>query len=80
MAQGVPTKVVGRALYDLPGITDQQAMADFLQYPAPPEAGAYERFAAALWSECLLNAGFHSDPGLRLLADRAADRLLGVTR
>ena len=33
----MPVKVLGRAYYDIPGITDQNTLAEFWNHPTPPD-------------------------------------------
>lgn len=77
LAKGKPVHALGRALYAIPGLSDPGPLARFWQEPQAPEPGAYDLFARALWSECLINAGFHSRAGLARLAPLAAARMLG---
>lgn len=76
LAKGKPVHALGRALYAIPGLADPGPLAQFWNEPQPPQPGAYDLFARALWSECLLNAGFHSRAGLARLAPLAAARML----
>ena len=68
LAKGKPVHALGRVLYVIAGLSDPGPLARFWQAPQPPEPGAHDLFARALWSECLLNAGFHSREGLARLA------------
>ena len=76
LAKGKPVHALGRALYAIPGLADPGPLARFWHDPQPPQPGAYDLFARALWSECLLNAGFHSRTGLARLVPLAASRML----
>lgn len=76
LARGRPVHVLGRAIYGLDGLCDTAPLSRFWHDPQPPQPGAYDCLAAMLWSECLLNAGFHSREGLARLAPLAADRIL----
>ena len=67
---------LGRALYAVPGLVDPGPLARFWADPRPGEPGAFDLLRRALWSECLLNAGFHSREGLARLAPAAATRML----
>jgi capsular polysaccharide export protein len=76
LAKGRPVHALGRAPYAFPGLVDPGPLARFWHDPQPPHPGAYDLFARTLWSECLLNAGFHSREGLARLAPLAAERML----
>lgn len=76
LRRGTPVHVLGSALYAMPGLATAGDLSGFWTDPAPPVAGGYDLFSAALRSECLLNAGFHSEEGLARLADLGAARLL----
>lgn len=78
LARGKPVLALGRALYAIPGLSDPGPLARFWNDPQPPQPGAYDLWARALWSECLINAGFHSREGLARLAPLAATRMLGL--
>lgn len=77
VARGRPTKALGRALYAMHGLTDKRTLAEFWHGPVAPRPDAYHRFSRALWADCLVNGGFHSDPALELLTRNAADRMIG---
>lgn len=56
-----PTKVCGRALYDMPGLTYQGSLDDFWS-DAPrhkPDAGLYRRFRSHLVAATQLNGSFY---------------------
>lgn len=71
-----PVLALGDAHYALPGLTHQGSLQSFWNDPAPPQSGAYRAYARALWSQCLVNGGFHSDAALSMLAKSAAARIL----
>lgn len=76
LGRGRPVHALGRALYAVPGLADPGPLARFWADPQPGEPGAFDLLRRALWSECLLNAGFHSSEGLARLAPAAARRML----
>jgi capsular polysaccharide export protein len=72
---GRPTRVLGRALYDLPGLADPQALAGFWRRPAPPDPILYRAFRTVLLAETQLNGSFYTHPGRALLLPAATARL-----
>lgn len=61
MAHHLPTKVCGKAFYDILGLTFQGSLADFWQQYAqqPPDHGLYQRFKAHLIARTQLNGNFY---------------------
>ncbi len=55
---GVPTRVMGQAFYDLPGLTDQQPLEAFWQQPSPPERELFLRFYAHMLETTQINGNF----------------------
>ncbi|TWV82402.1 capsule biosynthesis protein [Moraxella sp. VT-16-12] len=54
-----PTKVMGRALYDIKGLTDQQSLDKFWANPMPPNRGFYLKFREYLIEQTQLNGSFY---------------------
>ena len=75
LSAGVPVKVLGRAIYDIDGITDQGLLDDFWRQPDAPDPDIYDAFCRTLLDRCLIRGGFASEEGLRLLIDAAFRRL-----
>ena len=75
LSAGVPVKVLGRAIYDIDGITDQGLLDDFWSQPDAPDPDIYDAFCRTLLDRCLIRGGFASEEGLRLLIDAAFRRL-----
>ena len=72
---GVPTIVLGDAVYDMPRITDQKGLDAFWSAPTPPELPVFEAFRRVLIDRCLINGGYFSDQGLSMLVKGALRRL-----
>ena len=68
-----PTKVMGRAIYDVPQLTDPQPLDGFWQNPMPPDQDFYQRFREYLIEQTQLNGSFYGDsPWMgRYLANQA---------
>ena len=75
LAAGVPVKVLGTAIYDVPGVTAAVPLDAFWRAPPPVDAEAFGVFCRALRAKCLINGGFHSEAALDLLVRNAVARL-----
>lgn len=79
--RGVPTIVLGRAVYDLPGLThDAQGgrcdrLDTFWTAPEPPGMDLYRAFRRVVIERTQLNGGFYTRQGLACGVPLAADRL-----
>jgi capsule polysaccharide modification protein KpsS len=73
LTHGTPVKCLGRAVYDMPGLTHQGPLAEFFQSPAPVDRALYRRFRHWLLEHNQLNGSvwsrLHEDPA-RLLRRR----------
>ncbi|WP_294389592.1 capsular biosynthesis protein [uncultured Sphingomonas sp.] len=72
---GVPTIVLGDAVYDMPRMTDQNGLDHFWDQPTPPEAEVFAAYRRVLIDTCLINGGYFSDQALDMLVAGAAARL-----
>lgn len=54
-----PTKTMGKALYDIKGITDQKPLDEFWQNPTPPDYEFYLQFREYLIQQTQLNGSFY---------------------
>ena len=77
LSAGVPTAVLGQAVYHIAGITHQGPLDSFWQAPRPPRSELYDAFCRVLLDRCLIRGGFLSDEGLDLLVSGAVQRLVG---
>ena len=70
----MPVKVLGRAIYDRPGLTDPAPLEAFWQAPRAPDAEETRHFIAFLrgWFHV---PGSFDGPGARIGAAALADRL-----
>jgi capsular polysaccharide export protein len=75
LRHGVPTIVLGDAVYDIPRITHQSGLDSFWTGPAKPEAKVYDAFRRVLIDRCLVHGGYFSDEGLAMLVAGSAARL-----
>ncbi|WP_420138944.1 capsule biosynthesis protein [Sphingomonas sp.] len=72
---GVPTVVLGDAVYDMPRITHQNGLDSFWTEPVAPELPVYEAFRRVLIDRCLIHGGYFSEEGLTMLVTGAMRRL-----
>lgn len=75
LRQGRPVHAVGQALYAMPGLASCGSPDPFWTAPAAVDPQNYAVFAAALWQDCLVNAGFHGKDALARLESEAAQRM-----
>lgn len=75
LAAGKPVRVLGRAVYDMPDLTDQARLDDFWSNPRAPDAATYDAFCRVLADRVLLHGAFLSDVGMPALLDAAVARL-----
>ena len=61
---GTPVKVLGRAFFDMPGLTDTRPLDAFWQAPVPPDPALFARFRTRVIDATQINGGFHG-PGVR---------------
>lgn len=69
---GTPVKVLGKAVYDLPGLTHQGPLATFWANPEAPNPKRYRQFRDGLIAACQLNGCFYSTD----VGERVIDRLI----
>lgn len=80
LAAGKPVKVLGQAVYDIAGLTDQQSLDRFWAAPAVPDPALFAAYCRVLIDRCLIRGAFLSEAGADALVATAADRLLGPDR
>ena len=77
LSAGVPTAVLGQAVYHIPGVTHHGPLDSFWKSPQPPRPELYDAFCRVLLNRCLIRGGFLSDEGIDLLIEGAVQRLVG---
>ncbi|GAN99123.1 capsular biosynthesis protein [Komagataeibacter oboediens] len=75
----VPVITLGQAIYDLPDITDQGTLDHFWGAPTPPDPVTFEDFRRVLIDRCLIEGGFFSPEGLKLLVQGTLRRINRTT-
>ena len=79
-ARGIPTISLGRAVYDIPGVTHQDGLDAFWTSPVPPDPPVFDALRRVLVHRCMIRGGFFSDVGLLMLVDGAVVRLEAAAR
>jgi hypothetical protein len=60
LGSGVPVKVLGNAVFDIPGLTAQQPLDEFWREPAPPDRQLNEGFLKALIGTTQVKGGYYT--------------------
>ena len=78
LLHGAPTKVLGRALYDLPGLTHQGDLAGFWGEADTVDRGLFKRFRTYLYEQTQLDGSFfkYFDATVDLASSKVAPILL----
>jgi capsular polysaccharide export protein len=77
LASGVPTMALGKAIYNMAGITHQGRLDDFWVRPQAPDAAVFDAFRRVLYDRCLIYGGLASESATRTLVESALERLVG---
>lgn len=75
IAMGRPTVALGRAIYDVPGLTWQGPLDGFWQGPAPPDAALTADFLRAITACLHVRGCFYTRPGLDVAVAGTVRRL-----
>lgn len=74
--QGVPTIALGKAIYDVPGMTFQDGIDRFWTERRAPDAGLVSAFINYLTAQTQINGGYYSRKSLNLLAKNLSKVML----
>jgi capsular polysaccharide export protein len=66
LQRGRPTKALGRAVYDLPGLASQASLDYFWRDPPPPDAALCQAFRNVLVHATQINGGFYTSRGISM--------------
>jgi capsular polysaccharide export protein len=77
LAAGIPTMALGKAIYNLPGITHQGRLDDFWARAQAPNTAIYDAFRRVLYDRCLIYGGLASKSATKILVESAVERLVG---
>lgn len=75
LAQSCPVFCLGRAVYDIPGVTAGCGLGDFWCDPPPVDGGNFELLCRAMRATALVNGGLHDEHALDLLVEGVTRRL-----
>jgi capsular polysaccharide export protein len=75
LACGLPVVALGKAVYDIAGLTFQGELDDFWSAPMPPDAALFDAFRRVLAARCLIPGSFFNEAGLKLAVEAAIERL-----
>ncbi|RMB12465.1 capsule biosynthesis protein [Eilatimonas milleporae] len=77
MSQGVPVKALGQAIYDLPGLADQNPLSKFWQAPTPPDKGVFETFRHVVETYTQIQGCLFTAKGIDIGTDKALEVVTG---
>jgi capsular polysaccharide export protein len=75
LACGLPLIALGKAVYDIAGLTFQGELDEFWNAPAPPDMALFDAFRRVLADRCLIPGSFFNEAGLTLAVNAAVERL-----
>jgi capsular polysaccharide export protein len=75
-----PVLCVGRAFYNIPGLTSTGPLSRFWREAAPPSPALVQGFIAFLKNTSQFNGGFHTPEGREILVPLLAQRLIDGAR
>lgn len=76
---GIPVKCLGKAVYDVAGLTFQGSLAEFWSQAEKPDREMVRAYRSYLLSTCQLNGGFHTPEARAILLPALSARMLEVT-
>lgn len=75
LARGLPVIALGKAVYDMPGLTFQGELDDFWSGAGAPDPELFDAFRRVLAARCMIPGSFFNEAGLRLAVEAAVGRL-----
>ncbi len=76
LQQGTPVIALGRAVYDIDGLTHQGKLAAFWTDPAPPDAGLLADFLSVLADGAMIPGGFYTEKSVALAVAAAVGHMI----
>lgn len=70
-----PTKVLGRAVYDIAGLTDRQPLSRFWRAPQRPDHELFLKFRNVMMERTQINGAYYTPKGIRLAVSKAVEKL-----
>jgi len=77
LAAGIPTIALGKAIYNIPGLTCQGRLDDFWTRAQAPDSKVFDAFRRVLYDRCLIYGGLASETATKILVESAIERLAG---
>ncbi len=77
---GIPVKCLGKAVYDVAGLTFQGSLADFWSNSEKPDPQMVRAYRSYLLSTCQLNGGFHTPEARAILIPALSARMMELTK
>lgn len=78
LSMGIPAVVLGKAIYNISGITCQDGLDPFWCAPIPPDVETFSAFRRVLIERCLIPGGFFSEQALAVVVRHAIARFDGT--
>lgn len=75
LAYGTPVCTLGKAIYNIEGLTHQEHLDSFWVHPTRPEAVVFEAFRSVLLDRCLVRGGLASRSGIEVLIESILEKL-----
>lgn len=79
LSAGVPTICLSPAIYDVPGLTDQQPLETFWNAPSPPDPDLFDAFQRVLAASIQVRGTIYNRAGTRAAAAAIAERIASGT-
>lgn len=76
LVHGCPTITLGKAIYDLPGLTFQQGLDKFWRHRTKPDAKLFRSFRDVVVHRSQINGGFYSKQAIKLAVRNSIPRLV----
>lgn len=74
--RGRPLKCLGRAIYDIPGLTFNGPLKSFWKAAPVPYAHLYDAFRRVVRQACLVNGNFYTEDGMALAVEGSVARMV----
>ena len=79
LARHCPVIALGKAVFDLPGLTFQGPLSAFWHHPDRPDPTLLAAYQAVLRHACLINGDFYTDTGVELAIAHSLARMTSAT-
>ncbi len=79
LGAGIPTYVLGKALYGIEGLVHSGSLDSFWRSPTVPDLALWDAFTRVLRARCLIPGGLSSDAGVEMVVEGSVARLTGAS-